>query len=64
MDRRLHAKDILKESRAEGISPRTLNRAKKKLGIQSIQTDSQWVWSPPAKIQIDGKEIKPKEWIV
>jgi hypothetical protein len=41
----LASNEVFKRARAEGISQRTLNRAKKDAGVISTQIPSGWVWS-------------------
>jgi hypothetical protein len=38
------ANEIMQRSRAAGIKVRTLNRAKRELGIQSRRIGNVWVW--------------------
>ena len=42
-------KIIMADARAEGVSERTLRRAKKKLGIRSDRIEREWYWMPPSK---------------
>jgi len=45
----LPATKIYREAKANGISERTLRRAKKQLNVHSVRTSQGWVWSlPPA----------------
>ena len=41
------AKDLLKEAKGDGITDKTLRRAKKELGIVSRQHERVWVWQWP-----------------
>ena len=41
------SKQLEQNAKLEGISARTLNRAKKKLGIKSRKVQSEWWWVPP-----------------
>jgi putative DNA primase/helicase len=47
------ADDIIEEAKQEGIAKRTLDRAKKELGVKSRKTpskfDGEWFWELPAK---------------
>jgi hypothetical protein len=47
------ADDVIDEAKQEGISKRTLDRAKKELGVKSRKehgrTDGPWVWELPPK---------------
>lgn len=54
------AKDIKAEAEAAGISWRTINRAKARLGIQSGKTDmaGPWVWTLPKNAN-DAEECHP-----
>ena len=56
------ATDILKAAKADGISKRTLERAKKELGVKSEQTAEGWMWFPPQKLVIGGEEVQQKGW--
>jgi hypothetical protein len=48
------AKSLLKRAKADGISERTLRRAKKELRVESTRLSDEWVWSlPPAKEKAD-----------
>ena len=38
------SKDIIQISDEQGISKRTLDKAKLNLGVQSIKHDNQWHW--------------------
>jgi hypothetical protein len=43
------AKDIFEEAKQNGISPKTLKRAKTDLNIRSVRKQDSWVWELPAK---------------
>lgn len=46
-DGRVASAKLTAEANREGISVRTLNRAKKKLGVQSARDGSTWYWTLP-----------------
>jgi len=56
------AADILKAAKRDGIAKRTLERAKKELGVNSEQTTDGWQWFPPPQLSIGGEEVKQKGW--
>ncbi|MDR0861357.1 MAG: AAA family ATPase [Oscillospiraceae bacterium] len=41
------AVEIMRRAEEQGISPKTLNRAKSALGVQSIRKNGQWFWVLP-----------------
>jgi putative DNA primase/helicase len=45
----VNADDILEEAKHNGISQKTLKRAKKDLKIRSIRRQDNWIWELPAK---------------
>jgi len=51
------AKELRKEAQADGIAKRTLERAKRELGVESVQEDL-WMWVHPRKIEIDGEAVQ------
>ena len=50
------AKHIQHEEREAGISPRTLDRAKHRLGVKSRKTLVTWAWELRAKQMTGGEE--------
>jgi hypothetical protein len=46
---RMNADDILEEAKHNGISQKTLKRAKKDLNIRSVRGQDNWFWELPAK---------------
>jgi len=42
-------RDILERAEAEGISKRTMDRAKRNLGIVSVKRGTDWYWSLPGR---------------
>ena len=64
------AKDVVKTARANGISERTLKRAKSYLGVQSqrtggLGTDGQWRWWLPNRATPSIKEtVAPLEEVL
>jgi hypothetical protein len=52
----MKADDIIEEANLDGIAKRTLDRAKKELGIKSRKTpskfDGEWFWELPPKPKI------------
>ena len=50
------AAEIAKVAEAQGISPKTLNRAKAAMGVKSFRREGQWYWSLPDLVGIqDGQ---------
>lgn len=49
------ASKIFKQAKADGISDKTLKRAKKELRIKSVQFAGGWVWALPDEEDTDGK---------
>ena len=49
---------MLQAARANGIAPRTLDRAKKSLGVKvhriGFDKDGRWFWSWPGAYRADG----------
>ncbi len=41
------AADVYRQARADGITERTLKRAKKELGVQSCRDGKNWAWFIP-----------------
>jgi hypothetical protein len=50
------ANDIIEAAASEGVSPRTLNRAKLELGVKSERIDGYWYWYLPVEVIIS--EVK------
>lgn len=46
----LAASDVLADAEAAGIARRTLRRAKKRLGVRSVQTADGWRWEQVARL--------------
>ena len=50
------AVEIMRMAEEQGISPKTLNRAKSALGIISIKRRGQWYWEKPAEYEAETRE--------
>src|SRR5262249_32298291 len=60
------AEDIIDEAKQEGIAKRTLDRAKKELGIKSRKTpskfDGEWYWELPPKPKSATRHPYTESW--
>ena len=67
----VEAEKIVKMAEEQGISPRTLKRAKSELGVNSVKRNDKWYWEMPIETQFviyeqerqGSQECQPKHMV-